>query len=89
MKNPLKGMLMGAYPNIKQAAEAAGMSPYRLRRIAAGRYTATPAEIIRLADACGCSTGDVVAAAVETQRQAKKDPPRGCSSEQANTADGI
>lgn len=90
MKNPLKGMLMGSYPNIKQAAMAAGMSPYRLRRIATGRYTATPAEIIRLADVCGCSPGDVVAAAAETQREAKKeDPPRGCSSEQATATDEI
>ena len=89
MKNPLKGMLMGSYPNIKRAAEAAGMSPYRLRRIAAGRYTATPAEIIRLADACGCSPGDVVVAAAETQRQAKKDPLGDCSSERADTADEI
>lgn len=80
MKNPLKGMLMGSYSNIKEAAAAAGMSPYRLRRIAAGRYTATPAEIIQLADACGVPPGDVCEAAVETQRQAKKDPLGGCSS---------
>ena len=90
MKNPLKGMLMGSYSNIKEAAMAAQMSPYRLRRIVSGQYTATPAEIIRLADACGCSPGDVVAAAAETQRQAqKKDPPGGCSSKREAPHDGI
>lgn len=89
MKNPLKGMLMGSYSNIKEAAMAAQMSPYRLRRIVSGQYTATPAELLKLADACGQSPGDVCQAAAETQREAKKDPLGGCSSKQAHTADGI
>ena len=91
MKNPLKGMLMGSYPNIKEAAMAAQMSPYRLRRIAAGRYAATPAELLRLADACGCSPGDVCEAAAETQRQAakKETHPEVAAPGGGSTADGI
>lgn len=90
MKNPLKGMLMGSYPNIKRAAEAAGMSHYRLRRIVAGRYTATPAELLQLAAACGCSPGAIVAAAAATQRQAKKEThPEVAAPGGGSTADGI
>ena len=75
--------MIAAHGTITAASRATGMNKQRLRRITRGEGRITPEEILRIAHSCGVPPGDVCEAAVETHRQAKKDPLGGCSSERA------